>query len=80
MHAGSELSTSKMLLTMISILVQCSHISRHLLYEKVLYWLEVLSLIKAIPLAKESLQVAVDFLKVCSLLLTLLCLSDLFFC
>ncbi len=37
---------------------------RILLCEKVLYWLEFLSLVKAIPSAKKSLMAATDFLKV----------------
>jgi len=35
-----------------------------LLHEKVLYWLEVLSLVKAAPSAKESLRAAAEFLEV----------------
>ncbi len=49
-----------------------------LLYEKVLYWLEVLSLIKATPLGIESLQVAIDFLKVCYFLLIAQSLFEFF--
>ncbi len=39
-----------------------------LLHEKVLHWLEVLSLVKAIPSAKESLLAAAEFLEVRGLL------------
>ncbi len=39
-----------------------------LLCEKVLYWLEVLSLVKAVPSAKESLRTATEFLEVRGLL------------
>ncbi len=39
-----------------------------LLHEKVLYWLEVLSFIKAVPSAKESLRAAAEFLEVRGLL------------
>ncbi len=35
-----------------------------LLHEKVLYWLEILSLAKSIPLAEKSLQVAAEYLRV----------------
>jgi len=40
-----------------------------LLHEKVLYWLEVLSLVKAISCAEEALLVAAEFLEVRGLLL-----------
>ncbi len=35
-----------------------------LLYEKLLYWLEILSLAKSIPLAEKSIQAAVNLLEV----------------
>lgn len=45
----------------------CSTVQRHLymlLHKNFLYWLEILSLAKAIPSAEESLLAAANFLKV----------------
>ncbi len=48
---------------------------KKLLHEKVLFLLEILSLVEEIPIAEESLLAAAAFLKVCGLLY-IACLSD----